>query len=71
MPQVVHDKQCTYCLIYQQSCIITYLRSTLEVSMLVTLAFAGGPVGAGGGAGLGGVMGPGCAVCPKGDGCCP
>ncbi len=44
---------------------------TLEVSTFVTLAFAGGPVGAGGGAGLGGVMGPDCGACPKGAGCCP
>ena len=47
------------------------MTETLEVSTLVTLALAGGPVGAGGGAGLGGVMGPDWTACPKGDGCCP
>ena len=54
-----------------QSIIHVQKSVTLEVSTFVTLAFAGGPVGAGGGAGLGGVMGPDCGACPKGEGCCP
>ena len=51
--------------------VYTAQRQTFEVSTLLILTLAGGPVGAGKGAGLGGVTGPDCPACPKGEGCCP